>query len=118
MYAAIEDPSQVYTSGSETYAQIQPLALVSLPTFTPHPQPIDTVDHEDVTSTATQTVQSGPMVVPTQQGVLAPQPPSVDSLKHVAQAHSRQGIFLFILLTTPMDYREKNQTTTMLAFTQ
>ncbi|XP_034256374.1 flocculation protein FLO11 isoform X2 [Thrips palmi] len=91
MYAAIEDPSQVYTSGSETYAQIQPLALVSLPTFTPHPQPTDTVDHEDVTSTATQTVQSGPMPVPTQQGVLAPQPPSVDSLKHVAQAHSRQA---------------------------
>lgn len=90
MYAAIEDPSQVYTSGSETYAQIQPLAL-SLPTFSPHPQPTDTVDHEDVISTATQTVQSGPMTVSTLQGVLAPQPPSVDSLKHVAQAHSRQA---------------------------
>lgn len=91
MYAAIEDPSQVYTSGSETYAQIQPLALASLPTFPPHPQSPDIIESEVLTSTATQTVQSGPIPNTTQQGVSAPQPPSVDSLKHVAQAHSRQA---------------------------
>jgi len=62
MYAAIEEPGQVYMSGSETYAQIQPLAVL------------------DVTSEANSDGSHYP-----------PQPPSVDSLKHVAQVHSRQG---------------------------
>lgn len=62
MYAAIEEPGQVYMSGSETYAQIQPLALL------------------DVTSEANSDGSHYP-----------PQPPSVDSLRHVAQVHSRQG---------------------------
>lgn len=92
MYAAIEDPSQVYTSGSETYAQIQPLALASLSTLPPHPHSPDIIDSETVASTSTQTVQTGlTTAVANQLCVLAPQPPSVDSLKHVAQAHSRQG---------------------------
>ncbi|KAK3924008.1 putative serine/threonine-protein kinase SIS8 [Frankliniella fusca] len=91
MYAAIEDPSQVYTSGSETYAQIQPLALATLPVIPVQSQSPEIVECEIVTSTATQTVQSGPLIGPSQQGFMAPQPPSVDSLKHVAQAHSRQA---------------------------
>ena len=62
MYAAIEEPGQVYMSGSETYAQIQPLAVL------------------DVTSETNSDGSHYP-----------PQPPSVDSLKHVAQVHSRQG---------------------------
>lgn len=97
MYAAIEDPSQVYTSGSETYAQIQPLAQASVPVAV-HPQLPDVVDCEIVTSTATQTVQSGLVNSTVLQGVMAPQPPSVDSLKHVAQAHSRQGIVVLNIL--------------------
>ena len=91
MYAAIEDPSQVYTSGSETYAQIQPLALVSLSTLPPHPHSPETMDSDTVASTSTQTVQSGSTAASSQLIILAPQPPSVDSLKHVAQAHSRQA---------------------------
>ncbi|XP_023707154.1 uncharacterized protein LOC111864196 isoform X2 [Cryptotermes secundus] len=62
MYAAIDDPGQVYTSGSETYAQIQPLAIL------------------EVTPEASADSSHYP-----------PQPPSVDSLKHVAQVHSRQA---------------------------
>ncbi|KAK7869928.1 hypothetical protein R5R35_013709 [Gryllus longicercus] len=63
MYAAIEDPAPVYNSGSETYAQIQPLA------------PSEPLLSE-------QKVDSS---------VYPPQPPSVDSLKYVAHAHSRQA---------------------------
>jgi hypothetical protein len=62
MYAAIEETGQVYMSGSETYAQIQPLAVL------------------DITSEANSDGSHYP-----------PQPPSVDSLKHVAQVHSRQA---------------------------
>jgi len=57
MYAAIEE-----MGGSETYAQIQPLAVL------------------DITSEANSDGSHYP-----------PQPPSVDSLKHVAQVHSRQA---------------------------
>ena len=62
MYAAIEEPGQVYTSGSETYAQIQ------------------------------QTTTTDETHYP-------PQPPSVDSLKQVAQVHSRQGKSIAWLIT-------------------
>lgn len=61
MYAAIEEPGHVYNSGSETYAQIQPAGVI---------------EH--------QTIETNAEIYP-------PQPPSVDSLKHVAQAHSRQA---------------------------
>ncbi|KAJ4444177.1 hypothetical protein ANN_05967 [Periplaneta americana] len=63
MYAAIDEPGQVYTSGSETYAQIQPLAVLEP---TPEVSGIDNPHYP-------------------------PQPPSVDSLKQVAQVHSRQA---------------------------
>lgn len=74
MYAAIDEQDKVYTSGSETYAQIQPTATeiqrttqMELSSFPRTPS------HSDETLLA------------------APQPPSVDSLRHVAHAHSRQG---------------------------
>jgi hypothetical protein len=62
MYAAIDEPGQVYMSGSETYAQIQPPVM-------PEATPEASADSSHY----------------------PPQPPSVDSLKHVAQVHSRQG---------------------------
>lgn len=74
MYAAIDEQDKVYTSGSETYAQIQPAA-----------------------SEVSRVVQNEPTIfaqLPSrleELHVSAPQPPSVDSLRHVAHAHSRQG---------------------------
>jgi len=65
MYAAIDEPGQVYTSGSETYAQIQPLAMLEV------------------------TPEAG-----ADSAHYPPQPPSVDSLKQVAQVHSRQGQYV------------------------
>jgi len=83
MYAAIDEQDKVYTSGSETYAQIQPMTselqrqheqiLYCQP---PHPE----------------------------ETHCAPQPPSVDSLRHVAHAHSRQGKFLCNNLTKNIFY--------------
>lgn len=72
MYAAIDEQDKVYTSGSETYAQIQP------------------------TMTEVQGVQNEQTLfsrVPSRSDETypAPQPPSVDSLRHVAHAHSRQA---------------------------
>ncbi|XP_071864777.1 uncharacterized protein isoform X2 [Bombus fervidus] len=72
MYAAIDEQDKVYTSGSETYAQIQP------------------------TMTEIQRVQNEQTLfsrVPSRSDETypAPQPPSVDSLRHVAHAHSRQA---------------------------
>ncbi|XP_012232044.1 uncharacterized protein [Linepithema humile] len=73
MYAAIDEQDKIYTSGSETYAQIQPMTSeVQRP-----------AQHE-------QTVFCQP---PSRAEEMhpAPQPPSVDSLRHVAHAHSRQA---------------------------
>ncbi|XP_017885331.1 uncharacterized protein LOC108628122 [Ceratina calcarata] len=72
MYAAIDEQDKVYTSGSETYAQIQP------------------------TMTEVQRVQNEQNSFPrapsrSDEIYPAPQPPSVDSLRHVAHAHSRQA---------------------------
>ncbi|XP_012341469.1 uncharacterized protein LOC100864294 isoform X2 [Apis florea] len=72
MYAAIDEQDKVYTSGSETYAQIQP------------------------TMTEVQRIQNEQTLfsrVPSRSDETfpAPQPPSVDSLRHVAHAHSRQA---------------------------
>lgn len=73
MYAAIDEQDKIYTSGSETYAQIQPMTSeVQRP-----------MQHE-------QTVFCQPPSR-TEEMHPAPQPPSVDSLRHVAHAHSRQG---------------------------
>jgi len=73
MYAAIDEQDKVYTSGSETYAQIQPM----MSEIERHPQ------HE-------QTIFCQPFLR-TEETYPAPQPPSVDSLRYVAHAHSRQG---------------------------
>lgn len=72
MYAAIDEQDKVYTSGSETYAQIQPM-VSEVQRQTQHEQIVfcQPLRAEEVHS--------------------APQPPSVDSLRHVAHAHSRQG---------------------------
>ncbi|XP_076766302.1 uncharacterized protein LOC143433071 [Xylocopa sonorina] len=72
MYAAIDEQEKIYTSGSETYAQIQP------------------------TMTEVQRVQNEQSLFSrapsrSDETCPAPQPPSVDSLRHVAHAHSRQA---------------------------
>ncbi|XP_066598045.1 uncharacterized protein [Prorops nasuta] len=71
MYAAIDEQEKVYTSGSETYAQIQPTAI-ELTRTQEEPGP----------------VLQQPLRL---EDTHAPQPPSVDSLRHVAHAHSRQA---------------------------
>ncbi|XP_011348417.1 AF4/FMR2 family member 4 isoform X2 [Ooceraea biroi] len=73
MYAAIDEQDKVYTSGSETYAQIQPTTL-DAQRQAQHEQPV-------FCQAASRTEETHP----------APQPPSVDSLRHVAHAHSRQA---------------------------
>ncbi|XP_029156982.1 uncharacterized protein LOC114929581 isoform X1 [Nylanderia fulva] len=73
MYAAIDEQDKVYTSGSETYAQIQPM----MSEVQRHAQ-------------NEQTTFSQPLLR-TEETYPAPQPPSVDSLRYVAHAHSRQA---------------------------
>ncbi|KAJ8675038.1 hypothetical protein QAD02_010824 [Eretmocerus hayati] len=75
MYAAIDEQDKVYTSGSETYAQIQPMPVEI--NRTAQSEPVN--PHAPGPSRAEEPY------------VLAPQPPSVDSLRHVAHAHSRQA---------------------------
>ncbi|XP_076239851.1 uncharacterized protein LOC143182615 isoform X2 [Calliopsis andreniformis] len=73
VYAAIDEQDKVYTSGSETYAQIQPAI----------PEAQRTMQIEQIlysrAPSRSEEIHS------------APQPPSVDSLRHVAHAHSRQA---------------------------
>ena len=89
MYAAIDEQEKVYTSGSETYAQIQP-----------------------TTSDANRIVQNESLnlIQSSSRGeeshVPAPQPPSVDSLRHVAHAHSRQGE----IIKSSLKFSEKSKT--------
>lgn len=83
MYAAIDDPNQIdlYTSGSETYAQIQPppnQMTVSVE--------INTTQHSTVTAnTAPATTSS----IVNNDVNTQPMPPSIDSLK--THMHSRQA---------------------------
>lgn len=77
MYAAIDEQDKVYTSGSETYAQIQPMALAD---------PVRVQQSEQIYSAQPLHTE--------ESHSSAPQPPSVDSLRHVAHAHSRQGEYL------------------------
>ncbi|XP_011877443.1 PREDICTED: uncharacterized protein LOC105567292 [Vollenhovia emeryi] len=72
MYAAIDEQEKVYTSGSETYAQIQPMTS----------EVQRQTQHEQIA-----------FCQPTRPDEThsAPQPPSVDSLRYVAHAHSRQA---------------------------
>lgn len=74
MYAAIDEQDKVYTSGSETYAQIQPAVS----------EVVRVVQNESATS-------AQPPSRLEDLHLSAPQPPSVDSLRHVAHAHSRQA---------------------------
>ncbi|XP_032681304.1 uncharacterized protein LOC116848860 isoform X4 [Odontomachus brunneus] len=73
MYAAIDEQDKVYTSGSETYAQIQP-TMLEVQRVAQHDQTVFCQPPSRAEETHT-----------------APQPPSVDSLRHVAHAHSRQA---------------------------
>ncbi|XP_072745553.1 uncharacterized protein [Anoplolepis gracilipes] len=73
MYAAIDEQDKVYTSGSETYAQIQPM-MSEVERHTQHEQMIFCQPF-----------------LRTEETYPAPQPPSVDSLRYVAHAHSRQA---------------------------
>ncbi|XP_012529846.1 uncharacterized protein LOC105833006 isoform X1 [Monomorium pharaonis] len=72
MYAAIDEQDKVYTSGSETYAQIQPMTLETQ----------RQTQHEQIAFSQLPRIEEPHSV---------PQPPSVDSLRHVAHAHSRQA---------------------------
>lgn len=74
MYAAIDEQEKIYTSGSETYAQIQPMV-------------------EQIRVPVEPIVHVAPSRIITEDNSVftAPQPPSVDSLRHVAHAHSRQA---------------------------
>ena len=74
MYAAIDEQDKVYTSGSETYAQIQPVVITA-----------------EVNRQVSGEQSSSNRPVDIEPYAQAPQPPSVDSLRHVAHAHSRQG---------------------------
>ncbi|XP_076174857.1 uncharacterized protein LOC143150464 isoform X2 [Ptiloglossa arizonensis] len=73
MYAAIDEQDKIYTSGSETYAQIQP-TMTEVQRAVQSEQPL-----------YSRAPSRSDKVHP------APQPPSVDSLRHVAHAHSRQA---------------------------
>ncbi|KAI4502908.1 hypothetical protein M0802_001952 [Mischocyttarus mexicanus] len=75
MYAAIDEQEKIYTSGSETYAQIQPTVLEA-----------NRIIHSDPNPFIQQSSS-----LRTEEAHTAPQPPSVDSLRHVAHAHSRQA---------------------------
>lgn len=77
MYAAIIEPNANIYNGSETYAQIQPVTVAEIHG---HNDTEEVIDDED------------------DQYEPAPQPPSVDSLKHVAHVHSRQGKALLCVL--------------------
>lgn len=80
MYAAIDEQDKVYTSGSETYAQIQPMIA--------EPSRADYASVAQVHSRGDHDVR-----------ISAPQPPSVDSLRYVAHAHSRQGTYYLTFCT-------------------
>ncbi|XP_034938342.1 uncharacterized protein [Chelonus insularis] len=78
MYAAIDEQEKIYTSGSETYAQIQPM--------------ISEQNRQVHAEVQPQVHQVTPRINPEESFIFpAPQPPSVDSLRHVAHAHSRQA---------------------------
>lgn len=96
MYAAIEDPNNqadLYTSGSETYAQIQPPASnnqmtvsVEINTSPPPPTPtIETAPPAPITASGQSTT-----AVAVNGSANTPIPPSIDSLKSQT-LHSRQA---------------------------
>uniref|UniRef100_A0A336LB76 CSON002858 protein n=1 Tax=Culicoides sonorensis TaxID=179676 RepID=A0A336LB76_CULSO len=95
MYAAIDDPNQVdlYTSGSETYAQIQPLSnqmTVSVEINTTQ-QTAQEVAQMTSTSLNSSIIQPNSSVLNNESatGNPTPLPPSIDSLK--TNLHSRQA---------------------------
>lgn len=91
MYAAIDDPNQIdlYTSGSETYAQIQPPSnqmTVSVEINTTQSQEV-VLSHPQ--PTVSSIIQPNPHNDTIVQVNPTPMPPSIDSLK--THMHSRQA---------------------------
>lgn len=95
MYAAIDDPNQIdlYTSGSETYAQIQPPSsqmTVSVEINTTQQQQqqevVTTIQQQPSVCSSTQPNPHNDAVI---QVNATPMPPSIDSLK--THMHSRQA---------------------------
>ena len=87
MYAAIDEQDKVYTSGSETYAQIQPMTNESAAMPEQQQQQQPSQQQQSLNQTPLQS-----SCAPEDSSIsAAPQPPSVDSLRHAAHAHSRQG---------------------------
>ncbi|XP_058452179.1 uncharacterized protein LOC131430913 isoform X2 [Malaya genurostris] len=115
MYAAIEDPNNQgdhYTSGSETYAQIQPPNMVTVSVeintgASSRPAAGHQEDSLDALQPLPTNVSSGAMTlhnrhssssgtnIPPEDVSSQPPPPPIDSLRahqsHVAYAHSRQA---------------------------
>lgn len=98
MYAAIEDPNnpvELYTSGSETYAQIQPQELMvvsveinSAPTHSINTPAASIQPLPSLTSHSTS-IQSNPLNATTQRNSV--NEATVDMLKAAAAQHSRQA---------------------------
>ncbi|XP_044013682.1 ras guanine nucleotide exchange factor P isoform X2 [Aphidius gifuensis] len=112
MYAAIDEQEKIYTSGSETYAQIQPMTtattietnrvvvhnneqLLVIPSSSHNIPVIVGAAAATTTTTAMTTTTPATTTAATElvddSVFTAPQPPSVDSLRYVAHAHSRQA---------------------------
>lgn len=59
MYAAIEEPNQaVYTSGSETYAQIRPIGITVAATVNPVPVRTESLQPQQPSTTSLATVKN------------------------------------------------------------
>lgn len=84
MYTTIPDANNpIYTSGSETYAQIQPPQVTVAAEVNPEPSTSsDTFNRE----------REKPLNNQVHDPV--PHPPNVNNLKHANHTHSRQGIYL------------------------
>lgn len=99
MYTTIPDPNnQEYTSGSETYAQIQPLALTVAAE----------INHQ-VPSTSSAANSNSVPEATDESNESAPQPPSVDSLKSMTNSHSRQASSSSSVLNLGSPKPEKRQ---------
>ncbi len=95
MYAAIEDPNNqgdVYTSGSETYAQIQPhVSLTVAAEINTIPSTSSKANDDTVKSEKSQPVDQSPhrhSIISSSHHDESHLPPPVETLRSV---HSRQG---------------------------
>lgn len=93
MYAAIEESNnrtELYTSGSETYAQIQPHVMPVTVAVEINPMPHTTsIDEEP---------NIHPTTTPQRQSIISVQHDDISYPSSVDNFHSRQGIFAEIAL--------------------